>query len=160
MRDPGRSAAALVRRTPDQRAISALTAALVGAAVALAFAVSLPHVKTAKAEQVRLPAVALGNAAIYRMEISLAALYGGLLILVPLYRGVVRGDLPIEISARGAKYEQVGATISEIGDQVEKLEKRLNQIAIDFSLKAAETENPPPTESQLVGESDHREESN
>jgi hypothetical protein len=146
MRDPGRVSAASVGRTPEQRAIGALTVALVAAAIALALAVSLPGAKTAQGQRVRLPAVALGSEVIYRMEIALAALYGGLLVLVPLYRGAVRGDLPIEISARGAKYEQVGATVSEIGDRIEKLEKRLNQTAIDFSLKAAETGNQSATE--------------
>lgn len=152
MRDPARAAEAPLPRTRDQRAISGLTTALFIVAIVLALAIGLPHVGTAHSEQVHLPAVALGSVVIYRLEIALAVLYGGLLLLVPLYRGAVRGDLPIEVSARGAKYEQVGATVSEIGEQVEKLDKRVNQIAIDFSLKAAAPEDPLAAEASAANQ--------
>jgi len=50
-----------------------------------------------------LPAVALGQSIVYRLELLLALVYGGLLLLTPLFHGI-GGRLPIEISHRGAKW--------------------------------------------------------
>lgn len=52
-----------------------------------------------------LPAVALGQVAVYRIEIVLALVYGGLLLLTPLFQGVMHGRLPVELSHRGAKWQ-------------------------------------------------------
>lgn len=65
------------------------------AAVVLAVSAPIPD---------ELPAVALGQAAVYRVEVLLALVYGGLLLLTPLFRGVGHGQLPVEISHRGAKW--------------------------------------------------------
>lgn len=51
-----------------------------------------------------LPAVALEQPGLYRLEIALAAFYGCLLLVTPAYSGVVAGRLPIEISTRGARF--------------------------------------------------------
>jgi hypothetical protein len=51
-----------------------------------------------------LPAVALEQAGLYRLEVALAVFYGCLLLVTPAYSGVVAGRLPIEISTRGAKF--------------------------------------------------------
>ena len=51
----------------------------------------------------RMPGVALGQPDLYRAEIGLALLYAGLLLLMALFYGVLRGTLPIEISQQGAK---------------------------------------------------------
>ena len=49
-----------------------------------------------------LPAVAFEQVGLYRLEVGLLAFYGGLLLITPAFSGLVRGRLPIEISARGA----------------------------------------------------------
>jgi len=51
-----------------------------------------------------LPAVALGQVPLYRLEILLALVYGGLLLLTPLFQGLFYGRLPIELSHRGARW--------------------------------------------------------
>lgn len=53
-----------------------------------------------------LPAVALGQAWLYRLEISLLAFYACLLLITPMFSGLVRGRLPIEISTRGARFAE------------------------------------------------------
>jgi hypothetical protein len=53
-----------------------------------------------------LPAIALGQPWLYRLEVSLLAFYGCLLLITPAYSGLIRGRLPIEISTRGAKFAE------------------------------------------------------
>jgi hypothetical protein len=80
------------------------------AAVVVAAGVGIPSKEGVR----ELPAVALGQAAIYRLEIFLLVFYGGLLIATPLFRGLIGGNLPIEISARGAKFaEETADSIEE-----------------------------------------------
>ena len=72
-----------------------------GLATALIAGIALPH-------STPLPAVALGSRWILYSERSLALFYGFLLVLVPVVRSL-RGVLPIELSLRGARYEEAGA---------------------------------------------------
>lgn len=51
-----------------------------------------------------LPSPAFEQAGLYRLEIALMFFYGGLLLVTPIFAGLVRGRLPIEISTRGAKF--------------------------------------------------------
>ncbi len=137
-RDPSSFPPARVARSPAQQLISVATILLVAAALAVALKVALPTKMDEKGrETVALPSVALGSEVAYRLELGLLVLYGGLIAMVPLYRGLGRGDLPIEISTQGARYEEVGATVTEVGDRLERLEARINQMAIDFSLPIA-----------------------
>ena len=53
-----------------------------------------------------LPAPALEQTALYRMEIALLIFYGDLLLVTPALLGLHRGRLPIEISTRGAKFAE------------------------------------------------------
>lgn len=53
-----------------------------------------------------LPSVALGQPALYRLEVALAVYYGCLLIVTPTYSALVAGRLPIEISTRGARFAE------------------------------------------------------
>jgi hypothetical protein len=69
------------------------TAAVFLVATAVAVATPAP---------VGLPAIAMGQVPVYRLEILLALVYGGMLLLTPFFQGVVHGRLPIEISHRGA----------------------------------------------------------
>src|ERR1700754_4769935 len=52
------------------------------------------------------PAVAFENRLIFAGELLLLAFYGVLLILVPLVRAIVAGELPIELTARGARFSE------------------------------------------------------
>ena len=72
-----------------------MPAALLGAAIA---AVLLPHAKP-------LPAVALGSRWVLYALRAFALFYGFLLLFVPLVRSL-RGLLPIELSMRGARWQE------------------------------------------------------
>lgn len=50
------------------------------------------------------PAIAFGQGGLYRLEVALIVFYGSLLLITPAFAGLIQGDLPIEISARGAKF--------------------------------------------------------
>jgi hypothetical protein len=63
----------------------------------------------------------------------LGAFYGGLLVLLPAYRGIINGKLPIEISARGTKFaEEVDRTILEAQEAVNELEKTTEGLKIQM----------------------------
>lgn len=53
-----------------------------------------------------LPAVAVGQPSVYRLEVGLMVFYGWLLLATPAFSGLVRGHLPIEISTRGARFAE------------------------------------------------------
>lgn len=61
-----------------------------------------------------LPAVALEQTALYRLEVALMVFYGGLLLITPAFSGLVSGRLPIEISARGAKFAEEADQSAEV----------------------------------------------
>lgn len=70
-----------------------------------------------------LPSIALGQVAVYRVEVLLALVYGGLLLLTPLFHGL-GGRLPIEISHRGAKWsEPAEEAVARLEGQVLRLEE-------------------------------------
>ena|SRR3982751_4240813 len=76
-----------------------------------------------------LPAIALGQAGLYRLEVALAAFYGLLLLVTPTYSGLVAGRLPIEISTRGAKFAEKADRSSAIKSvRIEDLEKTVNDL--------------------------------
>lgn len=85
-------------------AIAALFAAIIW--FALAFVIP-PHATGGN----RMPSVALGQPDLYRAEVCLALVYAGLLLLTPLFYGLVRGTLPIEISHQGAKWPKAAACV-------------------------------------------------
>jgi hypothetical protein len=63
-----------------------------------------------------LPAVAVGQAAIYRLEVALLVFYGALLLITPAFAGLLRGRLPIEISTRGAKFAEEVDQAAELNE--------------------------------------------
>jgi hypothetical protein len=70
-----------------------------------------------------LPAVALGQTAVYRLEILLTLVYGGLLLLTPLFQGVLHGQLPTELSHRGAKWPPPAQeAVARLEEQIGQLE--------------------------------------
>jgi hypothetical protein len=94
-----------------------------------------------------LPAIALGQANLYRLELALLTFYGSLLLATPAFSGLIRGRLPTEISTQGAKFA------SEADESAEKARtaiKKLEQITDDLaeglvaaSLKIERLENRP-----------------
>ena len=79
-------------------------------------AILLPHTQP-------LPAVALGSRWILYALRALALFYGFLLIFVPLVRSI-RGVLPIELSLRGARWQEEDAAT----DTFEALDKRTDVV--------------------------------
>jgi hypothetical protein len=96
--------------------------------------------KPSQAEPVAgLPAVALGQETIYRLEIGLLVFYGGLVVLTPLFYGAVRGRIPSEVSARGAKFtedaaENLEQSLEEAKGNVDKLDERLKATEDDVDI--------------------------
>lgn len=64
-----------------------------------------------------LPAVAMQQPAVYRLEVALLIFYCWLLLVTPAFSGLIRGRLPIEISTRGARF-------AEEADQSAKLNEK------------------------------------
>jgi hypothetical protein len=93
------------------------TAVLFIATAAVAVATPVPN---------DLPALAMGQMLVYRLEILLALFYGGLLVLTPLFHGL-SGRLPIEISHRGAKWPAPSAT-ERADERIERLEAELDRL--------------------------------
>ncbi|HEU5252217.1 MAG TPA: hypothetical protein VFU16_02690 [Solirubrobacterales bacterium] len=97
---------------------------LVGAALTLALAacVLLPLPDA-------LPAVALGQPGLYRLEVALSLFYGCLLIITPAFSGLTTGRLPIEISTRGAKFaEETDQSAALIKVRTESLQRAANDL--------------------------------
>jgi hypothetical protein len=77
-----------------------------------------------------LPAAALGQPALYRLEITLLVFYGCLALVTPAFAALVSGRLPIEISTRGARFadgadqaaEQDEMTIKKLEQTTERLD--------------------------------------
>ena len=89
--------------------VAALLAALLGSGLAPAPA--------------QLPAAALGQPALYRLEIALLVFYGFLLLITPVYSALAWGRLPTEISTRGARFaERADRSADKIAAAVEALE--------------------------------------
>jgi hypothetical protein len=53
-----------------------------------------------------LPSIALGSPVVLAAEIALALSYGGMLVFLPGIRGMLSGEWPIEVSARGARFQE------------------------------------------------------
>jgi hypothetical protein len=70
-----------------------------------------------------LPSVALHQEFLYRGELFLVVLYGGLLVATPVLRGILSGLLPTEITARGAKYdpELLSGGLKHAQDRIDQL---------------------------------------
>ncbi|HEU4461111.1 MAG TPA: hypothetical protein VFR75_00825 [Solirubrobacterales bacterium] len=85
-----------------------------------------------------LPAVALQQPVLYRLEVALSVFYGGLLLVTPAVSGLINGHLPVEISTRGAKFaEEFDHSDEASRAAIEKLERSSNRLAE----RVAATEN-------------------
>jgi len=102
-----------------------LVRVVVGAALCAALAagvvVPVPEV---------LPAVALRQGALYRLEVTLLVFYGSLLLVTPAFSGLIQGRLPIEISTRGAKFAEEDERSAELTNaKVVGLQRAVNALA-------------------------------
>jgi hypothetical protein len=112
----------------------------VGIALALAiFAFALLPLPAGVEGRSALPAIALQQPALYRFEVALAVFYGGLLVLTPAIAGLVRGRLPVEISARDARFaNSADEALEDLEKTTTDLKKSTRLIAEDVqSLKRA-----------------------
>lgn len=97
------------------------TAIPAGALMALALGIFLPATHD-------LPALALGNRELLWAERSLLFFYGFLLLFVPLVRAL-HGELPIELSTRGARYAETSETaIEEMRVRLTDVESLLDEM--------------------------------
>lgn len=77
-----------------------------------------------------LPAVAFRQAGLYRLQIALFVFYGGLLLITPVFSGLIHGLLPIEISTRGAKFAKGTDHSTELDEAaIRKLEETITELA-------------------------------
>jgi hypothetical protein len=78
-----------------------------------------------------LPSVALGSREVLWTERTLILFYGFLLLFVPLIRGL-HGQLPIELSTRGARWQETAAAsehaVAAVDAKVDDLSSRVDQI--------------------------------
>jgi hypothetical protein len=62
-----------------------------------------------------IPSFAFGSHVVLAVQIALLLFYGALLLLVPLVRALFDGDLPVELSLRGARWKE---RMFEVGDEL------------------------------------------
>jgi hypothetical protein len=104
----------------------------------------------------RPPGVAFENHLIFGGELLLLGFYGMLLVLVPLVRAIGGGELPIELTARGARFAESVAEVSvatnqEIAGRVDSLEGAMadQEVEIDEHARQA-TEGMHDLEGELT----------
>jgi hypothetical protein len=111
--------------------IRALIGAALGAAIVAGAAIPVPE---------DLPAVALRQPGLYRLEIALLVFYGGLLLITPAFSGLIRGRLPIEISTRGARFAVEADQSTEANEAaIRKLERDFTVLAQALASTEGET---------------------
>ena len=99
-------------------------------AAAIAFGIALPAPHD-------LPALALGNRELLWLERTLLLFYGFLLLFVPVVRAL-QGELPIELSTRGARYAEASDdAVKAIRDRLDQTEQLLGR-TIEFINRLAD----------------------
>lgn len=73
-----------------------------------------------------VPSVAFGNHFIFAAQLVLLIFYAILLLVVPLVRGVIRGELPVELTLKGPRYAELVDAGENIGDRLQKVEDRVD----------------------------------
>lgn len=77
-----------------------------------------------------LPAVAFRQTGLYRLEVALFVFYCGLLLITPAFSGLIHGRLPVEISVRGAKFEEkADYSVEATEARIEELDQRVTDLA-------------------------------
>jgi hypothetical protein len=122
-----------VSEKAEKRVVRAVVGVLALVAIGIGLFFSIP-------QHDRLPGVALGQPDLYRAEVSLALLYAGLLLLMALFHGVLRGALPVEVSQQGAKWPQVASAAKETSDDLEEAVNDLQADLTELGARIAELE--------------------
>lgn len=105
--------------------IRVLTGTALGMALVACLAAPVPE---------NLPAIALHQPALYRMEIALLVFYGDLLLITPAFFGLIGGRLPLEISTRGAKFAADANDAAEADRAaIRKLERTTEDLVVGLS---------------------------
>lgn len=101
------------------------------AAISASAAVAIPE---------DLPAVAIGQSIVYRLEVALLTFYGWLLLVTPAFSGLIRGRLPIEVSTRGARFAEEAEHATELNEKkIMDLERVTRDLAEDLRSVKSET---------------------
>lgn len=103
----------------ERTAIRLLVPIALAGSAAIAALIAM-HVDTA-------PGVALNSRLVLWLEVYLAFFYGALLTILPLVRALTRGELPTELSARGARYatSNAEATVKKAQGRVDEHDRLL-----------------------------------
>jgi hypothetical protein len=81
-----------------------------------------------------LPAFAFRQAGLYRLEVALLVFYGCLLLITPVFSGLIYGRLPIEISTSGAKFTEGAERSTELDEAaIGRLETTIADLAQDLA---------------------------
>jgi len=86
-----------------------------------------------------LPAIAIRQVTLYRLEVALLVFYSWLLLVTPAFSGLVRGRLPVEISTRGARFVEEADQSTKLNEEKIAGLKRLT-IGHSERLEIAEVE--------------------
>jgi hypothetical protein len=86
----------------------------------------------------RPPGVAFENHLIFGGELLLLGFYGMLLVLVPLVRAIGGGELPIELTARGARFAEKAAEDSLRANR--EVFERLRSLEVDWAEQETRSE--------------------
>ncbi len=86
----------------------------------------------------RPPGVAFENHLIFGGELLLLGFYGMLLVLLPLVRAIGGGELPIELTARGARFAEKAAEDSLRANR--EVFERLRSLEVDLAEQEARSE--------------------
>jgi hypothetical protein len=115
-------------RRPGRAAVRLGVPTLLVASCAGAATVSL------NASKPDIPSFAFGSHVVLAVQVALVLFYGALLLLVPLVRAL-DGDLPIELSLRGARWEE---GVSEVSDELVARQRSAEERALreDLEIKA------------------------
>lgn len=88
-----------------------------------------------------LPAMAVRQPGLYRLEVGLIVFYGWLLLVTPAFSGLIRGRLPIEISTRGARFaEGADNSATQNEKKIEDLKRATDGFAEDLRTAQDEIE--------------------
>lgn len=88
----------------------------------------LVSLHTTKSE---IPGFAFGSHVVLMVQLTLLFFYGALLLVLPLVRAVSGGELPIELSMRGARFAEAKLTLAneETLERLERAEESLAELA-------------------------------
>jgi uncharacterized membrane protein len=83
-------------------------------------------------EKSAIPSLAFGSHVVLAIQVALLFFYGSLLLLVPLARAVFDGDLPVELSLRGARWRE---EVRDLGDEIADRQREAEEEALNDDLE-------------------------